>query len=105
MKFLFLLLLMPSFISCMLSPKPKPVYDANKPLVTTSSKIQAAKNTFYGIDLQKMENALTREDSIECWRQLFSILLQQELKYIPQPSPSNDKYDYRMEEIPEKSRM
>lgn len=62
--------------------------------------LPAAKNTFYGIDLQKMQTASTPQDIIDCWRQLFSLVFQTDLKYIPQASSlcADDRYDYQMSE-------
>lgn len=100
MKLLFFLLFLFTFVDTMQKPKPVAL-NSNKVSIKASAKIPAAKNTFYGIDLQKMQNASTREEGIECWRQLFCVLLQQELKHIPRPSDKNDDvYDYYMEEIP-----
>lgn len=74
-------------------------------ILMRSSIIPAAKSTFYGIDLHKMQTASSAHERIECLRQLFSVLLQQELKYIPHPSAQNeDNYDYRFEEITDEQR-
>lgn len=102
MKLLFFLLFFFIFVDAMQKPEPI-TFDGNKVFIKTSAKIPTAKNTFYEIDfLQKMQNASTREEGIECWKQLFCGLLQQKFKYNTPPSNKNgDVYDYYCsEELP-----
>lgn len=95
MRLLFFLLFFYIFVDAMQKPEPV-AFDGNKIFIKASAKIPAAKNTFYEIDfLKKMQNASTREEGIECWKQLFCVLLQQELKHIPERLDKNDYvYDY-----------